>query len=331
LFAVPGRSVFAYGAGGRRGNALSATSIEADVRRVAAASFTSRNQLVTLALGLRGPQYSTLDTVQADVALARELDLPVSMHGGSANIGRDRPVGQMASHGLLDERTTVIHCNTLADDELSLMADYGCSASISPWAEVQMGFGWPATGRLRSVGLRPSLSIDDCVSTAGDMFTTMRATLLAQRGLDAAAATDPENLAELQLSCHDVVEFATIEGARACGLSDVTGSISPGKQADIILLRSDDLSVFPATHPAGVIASMAHPGLIDTILVRGQVVMRDGRLAGLDLDKIRSRALASRDRILTQAQKDHPGAGIRLDGRWTPDAADVMVHTKASR
>jgi 5-methylthioadenosine/S-adenosylhomocysteine deaminase len=331
LLDAPGRSVFAYGAGGRKGNAPSAVSIEADVRRVAGALFPSRDQLVTLALGLRGPQYSTFDTVEADVALARELDLPVTMHGGSANIGRGRPVGQMAERGLLDERTTVIHCNTLADDELSLMADHGCSASISPWAEVQMGFGWPATGRLRAAGIRPSLSIDDCVSTAGDMFSTMRATLVTQRGLDAAAVAEPENLAALDLSCQDVVEFATIEGARACGLSGITGSISPGKQADILLLRADDLSVFPATYPAGVIASMAHPGLIDIVLVHGQVVLRDGRLVGLDLEKIRSRALASRDRILAQAQKDHPGAGIRLDGRWSPDAAGVMVHSKASR
>jgi 5-methylthioadenosine/S-adenosylhomocysteine deaminase len=331
LFAAPGRSVFAYGAGGRAGNALSSTSIEADVRRVASDSFTSRDQLVTLALGLRGPQYATMDTVVADVALARELGLHVTMHGGSANIGRSRPVGQMAERGLLDERTTVIHGNTLADDELTLMAEHGCSASISPWAEVQMGFGWPATGRLRSAGIRPSLSIDDCVSTAGDMFTTMRAVLVTQRGLDAAAVPEPENLAALQLSCQDVVEFATIEGARACGLADVVGSVTPGKQADLLLLRADDLSVFPVSHPAGVIASMAHPGLIDVALVRGRVVVRRGRLVGVNLEKVRAEALASRERILARAQADHPGAGITLDGRWSPEATEFMVRSTADR
>ena len=81
-----------------------------------------------------------------------------------------------------------MHCNSLADDELKMMADAGCTASISPDIELQMGHGWPATGRLLEAGMRPSLSIDVCCSNGGHLFGTIRATIGTQRGFDNEAA-----------------------------------------------------------------------------------------------------------------------------------------------
>jgi 5-methylthioadenosine/S-adenosylhomocysteine deaminase len=104
-------------------------------------------------------------------------------------------------------------------------------------------------------------------------------------------------------------EFATVDGAAACGLTARTGSLTPGKDADVILLRTDDLTVFPANHPAGTIVAAGHPGLVDTVLVAGHVVKRDGALIGVDLPTLRSRLVESRDRIAA-------AAGIPLDGTW---------------
>jgi 5-methylthioadenosine/S-adenosylhomocysteine deaminase len=129
------------------------------------------------------------------------------------------------------------------------------------------------------------------------MFATMRTAFVVQRGLDGG------------LNSRDVLEFATIDGARACGLAARTGSLTPGKDADVILLRADDLTVFPANHPTGTIVAAGHPGLVDTVLVAGRMVKRDGVLVGVDLPTLRTRLAESRDRIAS-------AAGLPLDGTW---------------
>jgi cytosine/adenosine deaminase-related metal-dependent hydrolase len=108
-----------------------------------------------------------------------------------------------------------------------------------------------------------------------------------------------------------VLEFATIDGASACGLADRTGTLSPGKDADVILLSADDPTVFPFNNPAGTIVVAGHPGLVDTVLVAGRVVKRGGRLLDVDLPTLRSRLIESRDRIAA-------AAGVPLDGTWRP-------------
>ncbi|MDT7675799.1 MAG: 5-methylthioadenosine/S-adenosylhomocysteine deaminase, partial [Pseudonocardiales bacterium] len=113
------------------------------------------------------------------------------------------------------------------------------------------------------------------------------------------------------LTSHDLLEFATIDGARACGLATRTGSLTPGKDADIVLLRADDPTVFPFNNPAGTIVTAGHPGLVDTVLVAGRVVKRGGALVGVDLPALRARLLDSRNRIAA-------AAGIPLDGTWLP-------------
>jgi 5-methylthioadenosine/S-adenosylhomocysteine deaminase len=314
LRSAPGRSVFGWSGGfALPGN----DPIEDELRRVRA-EFGSDDDRVSLALALRGPQYSRMDVVESDVVLARELGLRVTVHGGSGPWGRRRPVGRMHERGLLDERTTVVHCNTLADDELRLMADVGASASVSPDVELLMGFGWPATGRLLDVGIRPSLSIDDCAAVGGDMFATMRTTYVTQRGLDTPAPPPGRT----RLTCHDVLGFATLEGARACGLDDRVGSITPGKDADLVVLRLDDPTVFPLNNAAGTVVLHAHPGLVDTVLVAGQVVKEKGELVGIDLAALRARAVDSRDAVLSAANAAlAPEERIRTDGSWRPAGA----------
>jgi cytosine/adenosine deaminase-related metal-dependent hydrolase len=210
---------------------------------------------------------------------------------------------------------TFVHCNTLADDELRMMADAGCTASVSPDIELQMGHGWPATGRLLDAGIRPSLSIDVCCSNGGHMFGTMRAAIGTQRGFDNAAAVEAGGAADVKLTCRDVLEFATIEGARACGLDGEIGSLTPGKAADLVLLRTDDLGMTPLNNPVAAVVYNAHPGLVDTVLVAGRIVKRDGRLLDVDEARVRRLAVESRDDILARAA-DTPA---RIGGGWIPE------------
>ncbi|QUQ65774.1 amidohydrolase family protein [Kutzneria sp. CA-103260] len=290
LRAVPGRSIFCYGAGYRTKDA-----IEAEVRRVRAG--VTEDGLVTMALGLRGPGESTMDVVAADMKLAAELGLRTSVHVDGLSGGR--PVAELREHGLLWDTTTFVHANGISDDELRLVAEAGGSVSISPDVEAKMGFGWPETGRVLAAGLRPTLSADDVPSAAGDLFSTMRTAFAAQRGLNGG------------LRSRDLLEFVTVDAAASCGLGARTGSLTPGKEADVVLLRADDPTVFPVTDPVGAIVSAGHPGLVDTVLVAGRVVKRDGVLIGVDLPALRARLLASRNRIAA-------AAGIPVDGTWRP-------------
>lgn len=273
LHDAPGHSIFCYGADG--------PDIGPEIRRV-------RKLLPgdDLALGLRGPVISTLDETAADVALARELGLPVSVHvhGTGGWPHGDRPIAGMRDRGLLDERTTVVHGNGLSDDQLAMLADAGASVSVSPDVELKMGFEPLITGRALAAGIRTTLSVDDCLSAGGDLFGALRTALAAERGGVTARA---------------LLECATVNGARACGRD--TGSLSPGKAADLVLLDAEDLSVFPVADPVRTIVSAGHPGLVDSVWVAGKAVKRHGRLLGVDLPPLRARLLESRERIAAAA------------------------------
>ncbi|MEV7955228.1 amidohydrolase family protein [Streptomyces sp. NPDC088141] len=284
---TPGRSIFCLGAGWG-----TTDPIDDDIRRVR--SDLAEDGLVSMALGLRGPEATSIDTVARELKLAAELGLRTSLH-----IEASGTIAELREHGLLRDTTTAVHANGTSDEELRMLADAGGSISISPDVELKMGFGSPMTGRALAAGLRPTLSIDDVPSVGGDMFSTMRTAFAVQRGLDGG------------LRARDLLDFATVDAAHSCGLDARTGSITPGKDADILLLRTDDLTVFPVTDPAGTIVSAGHPGLVDTVLVAGRVVKRDGVLVGVDLAALRTRLLESRNRIAA-------AAGIPLDGTWRP-------------
>ncbi|MFJ4713506.1 amidohydrolase family protein [Streptomyces sp. NPDC088785] len=287
---APARSVFCLGAGW-----ATSRPVDDDIRRVRAE--LDGPGPVTMAFGLRGADDTGMDTLAREVRLADELGLRTSLHTGSD--GTRRPVADLREHGLLRDTTTFVHGNGVSDEELRMLADAGSSLSVSPDVELKMGFGAPMTGRALAAGLRPTLSIDVVPSVGGDMFAAMRAAFAAQRGLDGS------------LRARDLVGFTTIDAAASCGLDARTGSITPGKEADIVLLRSDDVTIFPVTDPVGSLVSAGHPGLVDTVLVAGRVVKRDGALVGVDLPALRARLLASRDRIAA-------AAGVPLDGTWTP-------------
>ena len=120
-----------------------------------------------------------------------------------------------------------------------------------------MGHGVPPTGRLVARGVRPSLSIDVVSSVPGEMFTQMRTALVQERIL--AFTETPDTAFAPTLTHRDVLEFATIDGARACALDTKIGTITPGKQADIILVRTDQVNVAPVIDPVGtVVISRRH-------------------------------------------------------------------------
>ena len=271
-----------------------------DIRRVRDEYFSSDDGLLTLAMGTRGPGFCTDEVVRHDWELAREVGAPISVHVGMGPFaGRFAMVSRLDDLGLLGPDTTYIHCNYLSDEEFGLIADTGGKVSISPTVEMIMGHGTPPTARALAHGLRPSLSIDVVTTVPGDMFTQMRFLFAQDRLLAHEAAFAAGNEQEPQLlSSREVLEFATIEGARVCGLEDRTGSLTPGKQADVVVLRCDHSNTYPVIDPVSTVVLQADTRNVDTVFVAGEALKRDGQLVGGDLRRARDLAASSLEYLL---------------------------------
>lgn len=268
-----------------------------DIRRVRRDLLADDSALVTLNAMLRGPELSSIDVSAQDVALARDLGIRMSMHVGNGPWGPEfRGIGSLHDRGILGADMLFIHCCTSSDDELARLRDAGASASVSAAIEAALpGLGAPATARLMNAGIRPSLSIDTEASVAGDMFNVMRA-VISSHGL--GVTYQPEIYGKLPLpTAADVLSFATIEGARASGLGDVTGSITVGKAADIILINLRDANLVPANDPTASIVGAGHSGNVTTVIVNGAIVKQDRKLVGIDLRRLTTDAEHSRDRL----------------------------------
>jgi cytosine/adenosine deaminase-related metal-dependent hydrolase len=284
----------------------------ADIERVRRTHFAADGGLLTMAFAARGPQFTTLDITADEFRRARALGLRITVHVGDGVWGTTRPVAQLAGRGLLADDTTYVHCNTLAEDEFRLIGESGGTASISPEVELQMGHGFLATLKLLAAGVRPSLSIDIVTSIAGDMFGAMRTLLLGTRAVVNGAALAERRIVDpLPLTSRDVLGFATIEGARAAGLADRTGSLTPGKQADMILIDTNSLNLIPMNNPCGAVVESAHPGNVDTVFVAGRLRKRRGRLVDVDVAALRRQVDQARDALFRRA-------GVAADGSWLP-------------
>jgi 5-methylthioadenosine/S-adenosylhomocysteine deaminase len=236
-----------------------------DVRRVRKEVLPHDDGLVTMLLAAVGPSYAPAEEVAADWGLARELGLRIAVHVGAGPVVQ-RPVALLRELGIVAPGTLYVHGNSLPDDELSLIADTGGALSITPAVEARMGHGAPTLGRVRALGVPFGLGVDVVTTVPGDLFSVMRAAALT---VDASGGD--------RVPMADVLQAATLGGAAALGMADRIGSLRPGAQADIVLLRTDAVSSAGAHDPIGM-AVNAHPGLVDTVLVAGRVVKRDGRL-----------------------------------------------------
>src|SRR3954453_13966077 len=215
-----------------------------DIRRIRDTYFASDDGLLTLAMAARQPGNSNFDVAKHDWALARELGIPISVHVGMRlhNL-HYQPVKDMHDLDLMGPDICYIHMTDLTDQELAWMAGTGGKGGVPPYVEMLMGHGPPPIGKMLARGVRPSLSIDVVSSVPGEMFTQMRTALVQERIL--AFTETPDTAFAPTLTHRDVLEFATIDGARACALDKKIGTITPGKQADIILVRTDQVNVAP--------------------------------------------------------------------------------------
>lgn len=270
-----------------------------DIRRLRRDTFSSDDQLLTLAMAARGPEMAHREVWLGDLQLARELGIRSSIHMGAyARNGSVRAIAQMHEAGVLGPDLTFVHCCHCGCDEIAMMADAGVSASLGVHCEMNaQGIGDIPFDRLLSVGIRPSLSGDTETKCSGDMFTQMRHAFSYYRSWMGGNHSKTPN-APASITLRDVLEFGTMAGAQATGLAHKVGSLTPGKQADLMLVRTTDLNLTPVSDPVGAVVLAAHPGNVDSVFVAGRAVKRDGQMVGIDLEALRQRAMASQQHVL---------------------------------
>src|SRR5215213_5980655 len=284
------RAIYAHGVPtGGEWWAFSELEHPEDIRRVRDTYFSSDDGLITLALAARAPGNSNFEVAKHDWELAR--DLGIRLTGIHVN-----HVKNMHDLGLMGDDTTYIHCTDSTDEELDLIKESGGTASIAPYVEMLMGHGNPPTGKLLQRGVPVSLSVDVVSSVPGEMFRQMRTALVQDR---IGAFTDtPDEAFDPKLTHRDVLEFATIDGARACALEDKVGSLTPGKQADIVLLNVNAINTAPMVDPVGTIVVFSDTSNVDSVFVAGRAVKRNGELVGANLQDIFRKLDESRNHIL---------------------------------
>jgi cytosine/adenosine deaminase-related metal-dependent hydrolase len=275
-----------------------------EVQRLLKERFSSRDQLLSLGMAILGPHYSTYEVAVEDFQLAREMGLIASMHcaGAAARVpdGWDR----LAKAGLLGDNNNIVHGNDLTDEQLRFMLDQGVTFSLTPETEMFQGHGFAITGRLRRMGHQPSLGVDleSCIS--GDMFTVARMAMATQRAFDNAHSKQERGqLPDTStITAREALAWVTLEGARMLKMQDRIGSLTPGKQADVVLIRASDLNMQPMHDPVTTVVTQTSLANIDTVMVAGQLKKAKGQLLANDLGPLQQRLSDSGHRIMRDLQ-----------------------------
>lgn len=267
-----------------------------DARRLKAEHFASDDQLLTMVMG--GEIY--LPGYERAWAIGRELAIPIALHV-VGTFGMAPVFDQLAESGQFGPDNIFIHMTGMSELGWKAAADAGAHVSLSVPIEMVMRHGMPPIQKALDVGLQPSLSSDvECTMTA-DPFTQMRAALTLQRAfVNEAALGGGEALPEL-LTSRDVIRMATLEGARGLKLDHKAGSLTPGKEADIVLLDAAAINVAPLNHVPGAVVTLMDRSNVDTVMVAGKIRKWRGEILDADLDRLRGELETSRDYLFEAA------------------------------
>jgi cytosine/adenosine deaminase-related metal-dependent hydrolase/ribose/xylose/arabinose/galactoside ABC-type transport system permease subunit len=268
--------------------------------RAATEHFSTKDQKLTLALAAPGPEFTNFEVTRDHWKLAREADARITTHVGVGSYGMDGKVQEFGEAGLLGADTTYIHCTTLNDTEIQMIVDTGGTVSLAAPVEMMMGHGIPPIQKFLDRGLPPSLSVDVETNVPSDMFNQMRSALALQRATATAEGKAPS-------SAQEVLAWATIEGARANGLDSKVGTLTRGKQADIVMLRTDRMNVTPLNDPVTAVVTGMDTSNVDTVLIGGRIMKHHGRLLHVDWPSVKRMVGESRDYVLSRSGFKGPG------------------------
>jgi cytosine/adenosine deaminase-related metal-dependent hydrolase len=262
-----------------------------DLARLQKQFFASDDQLVTLRM------FSGMD--RTNWALARRLGIRIT----TESVGASREFEEFAAAKLLGADVTYNHCNGWPDSVWRLVRDSGATVNVCPRSDPQYAIneGIPAFQKALDHGVRPGFSIDNETSYGTDMFTEMRVAFNIQRALATNRRSTGDPGAPALVGVRDVLEFATARGAANAGLLQKCGSLTPGKEADVVMIRTDDINLYPSNHAIGTVVAAADIRNVDTVIIGGRIRKRRGAMVGVNMTKFRQLADESRTYLFTKA------------------------------
>jgi cytosine/adenosine deaminase-related metal-dependent hydrolase len=277
-----------------------------DLQRLRETTFASDDQRLRLRVGAYTA--SVPDLVVGDLAvtsetveLAQELGVGVTV---DAVFGDDASahLEQLAADGVLSSEMTFIHCTRLSAASWDAMATAGCKVALAVTSDAQLGTedAVPPIQEALDRGITPGLSVDVECCLSSDMYTQMRTAVSVQRMLAHSRRHAGDTHAPAPISVRDALRYATTAGAEANGVADVAGSLAPGKQADLVLIRADDVDNLPLNNAVATVVLGTDASNVDTVLVAGEPRKWGGELVGCDLAALRREVIASRDWLLEQ-------------------------------
>ncbi|RJL33971.1 amidohydrolase family protein [Bailinhaonella thermotolerans] len=269
-----------------------------DAERLRSARLASDDALIRMGMLLSDFGTVPFAHTAAEIRLAGDLGLVVSSHTAAATTSiLLKGLRELNDHGLLRPGHVHIHCPALNDQEWRLLAGTGAKVTIAPETEMQMGMGFPPFRAAAEAGIAPAVSTDIVCVGSGDLFSQMRLGLQFQRALDNAEVHRTGTMPfSIGLTTRDALAWGTVNGADTLGMGSLVGSLTPGKKADLIVVRPR-LGLVPSSHPVGSVVLQSTAADVDTVLVDGRFRKRDGRLVGVDLTALRGRAEASLSRV----------------------------------
>lgn len=249
----------------------------------------SNEGLISLGFAWRGIE-GNIRVGEAELSKVRSMGLPVTVHASSEGI-----IGRLHEAGLLGPDMQIIHGMQATEQEISYMVQEGIPISLSPFSELRIGYGFPEVPKLLDAGTTIGLSVDTTtLSGNADMFAIMKNIL---------NITNAMNQDEFSLHPKRVLEMATIEGAKSMGLDNITGSLTPGKRADVIMVESQSINMQPMTNPLKILIEAAQPQNVHSVWADGRLLKKNGKLIHLSVEEVGDKATRSFDRIMKKAKE----------------------------
>ena len=282
----------------------------AEVERLRKGRLASNDGLVTMGLAVLGPQMSVEDVTLTDFRLAKELDLIASLHHSGLAMPAPHGYEKAAREGLIGPKLNIVHGNELSDRDLGFLLDNGATFCVTTEVELQMTYGPPLSGRVRERGGLFGIGSDIESGFGADMFTCMRMTVQTERYLSGMLALERagQRPFPVTVTSRDALRWATIDGARMVHLDRRIGSLTPGKQGDVVLVRLRDLNTASAADPVNGVVMHAHSGNVDSVMIAGRWMKRGGKLLAADMPARIERLIESGRRIQAEFRRVSPTA-----------------------
>ncbi|MFD5425132.1 amidohydrolase family protein [Streptomyces sp. NPDC127084] len=274
-----------------------------DLTRLRQQYFPSDDQLLTLRLAalatdeIAGPALAygpELRCAAAELGIGVAVDAVIGATSSQA-------VLRWAREGVLGPDVTLIHSTGLTSEAWRAMADTGSTVALAPTSDSQIGLDTaiPAIDESLAAGIRPGLSVDVEVALAGDMFTQMRTlhTIQRMRAVNGSYGGEGKE-APARIGTRDVLDFATLQGAHTIGLGRTTGSLTPGKKADLLVIQAEDVNNMPLNDPIGTVVLGTDARNISAVLIDGEPRKWGGLVLDTDIADLREQVRASRDHIV---------------------------------